>query len=149
MSEHAIDVPLTALQDPSGRLRKFKGAHKHLQDNEVQFLRPYTNPSTGERFMAPMGPGMIWPGDIVEVLMSFCAMPYNKGFRFRPVLRTITIVDSRLRLASRCAALIRTIPGSGVQLQSKRDRDDGDDGQPERAVKILVSSLSSMSVDKD
>jgi len=88
--------PLTDEVDPLGTLAKAAGtAYVHTEDNKVYYSKK-TSCKNGDAIFQPTGPQTFQVGDIVEVQVSFIAVPIRDNkWKISTILRSISLFDTR------------------------------------------------------
>ncbi|PBK87462.1 hypothetical protein ARMGADRAFT_1085482 [Armillaria gallica] len=97
MAQDLSELLITKDMDPHGYLANIAGdKYVYTDDNQVRFYERKTTAS-GEREFVEVSPNKIQVGDIVEMHVSFTAVPLKGGRKkVVSVLRSITLLDGNL-----------------------------------------------------
>ncbi|KAL6301050.1 hypothetical protein BKA93DRAFT_739447 [Sparassis latifolia] len=99
VGEEAIEFGIET--DPFGILKNQIEGYIHTTDNKVLYYERSTLDEHGKSRTLPIQPAAIQIGHMVELQVSFCAVPISKGkYRFLHKLRSICVLNRRVQLVS-------------------------------------------------
>ncbi|KAF8811793.1 hypothetical protein BYT27DRAFT_7017840, partial [Phlegmacium glaucopus] len=89
-----VSIPIPATIDPRGILKKLtKEGFLYSEENKVQYYQVHKSDEGTNRF-EPVGPEIFRIGDIVEIQVSFIAVPLKDNkHKMIVVLRSIALLD--------------------------------------------------------
>ncbi|KAF8969131.1 hypothetical protein BDZ97DRAFT_1915494 [Flammula alnicola] len=138
--------PLTAEVDPKGYLAKAAGStYVHTEENKVYYFEKTGNEQSGTGFRAT-GPQIFQVGDIVEVQVSFIAIPMRDNkWKISTILRSISLFDGRFTQE----AIVKSLTQNTAPVEKAKPLLKRRVGYAEEEVSITRAKLAEMEIGEE